>query len=165
MIAETKTDAPAVRGSDSVSMLIVEVDGLTLGLMAEDVRDVLHPVTPDSFPGMAWPVLGCFCQRDEMLTMVDLGGIVGAPPPAPEKSPLVVLLDEDLWALRVNAYREFRTISLDQVEPLPPTVRGSLRRLASGVVQDTDRLIVLVDGEGLRDAIQAAANEGLPVAA
>ncbi len=140
---------PASQPDDGFSVDVVTF-GLARGAYALELR-FLHEVyrlrglTP--LPGVGSPVMGVTAWRGEILTIIDLRPIVGAPVAALNDLGRVLVLGEGRAELGVlvDDVRALATLRLDELSEAPDGLRVA-REMVRGI---TDESVLLLDAERL----------------
>ncbi|MBQ5312272.1 MAG: purine-binding chemotaxis protein CheW, partial [Oscillospiraceae bacterium] len=103
-------------GSDQLELLEFTVGSGNYGINIAKVNEIMtnEPVTP--MPNAHKAIEGIFIPRDRLITVVDLHTVLGAEPPASDKSIFIVCSFNDVSvAFHVTAVKGFSRILWDDI--------------------------------------------------
>jgi purine-binding chemotaxis protein CheW len=123
------------------------VGDLFFGVDVLSIQEVLRPQQMTRVPLAPSIIRGLINLRGQILTAVDLRERLGLPP-APADKPgmnVVVQLPDGAVSLIVDQVGEVLNVSEEQFESKPPTLRGAVCEVISGVYKLKDRLLLLLD--------------------
>ncbi len=131
------------------------VGGLRLGVDVDRVQEVLRRqiVTPVPLAGRG--VSGLLNLRGQIVTVVDVRGLLGlAGRDAGEEGVhVIVRADAELTSLVVDAVGDVVGVSAGDVERVPPTVDRNLRSYLSGALQLDSGLLLLLDTDRVASVV------------
>ena len=149
------------------SYVLCELAGATYALPSDDIQQLEMVMEPTPVPNAPPYVEGVVAVRGQVIPAVSLRARFGFPRAALDvRNRLVVVrLRARTVGLIVDAAREFATIPEDTIKPLPEGIGGLSGRYLRGIVQNGDRLLLILDvAELLDDDISLAPNDTVPMA-
>ena len=137
----------AIHPSGSESYVLFELAGATYALRSDDVLQLEMAGTPTPVPNAPAYVDGVVSVRGQVFPAVSLRARFGFPRVAHDlRSRLVVVNGQGRTVgLLVDSAREFASIAPELVKPLPEGIAGTTGRYLSGIAQQGDRLMLIVD--------------------
>jgi purine-binding chemotaxis protein CheW len=140
-------------------LLIVTLAGERVAIPAVDVESVVEIEGLTAVPKAARHVAGLAALRSRVLTVIDCFAALelGVPGATNTREAIVVQVDGHPYALLVDNVEDVLEFTGD-VKPVRTTLRSGWRRIASGMVEVGDDLLLLVDTRALiaGPAVQAA---------
>src|SRR5271157_6546260 len=125
------------------------LDKLLFGVELKGVQEVIRSLEMTRVPLAPEVVSGLINLRGQIVTAVDLGRRLELEPRPPGMLAMnVVVLSEDgAVSLLVDEICDVVEVEEDTFEPLPETLRGSVRTMILGVHKLKDRLMHVLDIE------------------
>lgn len=142
--------APAAAGIDGLHV-VAHLAGECFALPAPAVREFAHRRRLVPIPGSPRHVAGAMNLRGEILTVIDLAGLLGLPAgPAPE----VAVLESAAGAFGVlfDAVDDVVGVAAQDILPLDESAAPGLRRVIAGTLRTGGCLAGLLDPGRLLDA-------------
>lgn len=138
--------------------LIVTLAGQRVAMDSAQVESVVELEGITSVPRAAPHVAGLAALRSRVLTVIDcLASLeVGASDERPLREAVVVEMDGHPYALVVDAVEDVVEAE-GAVRPLPASLKGGWRRIASGMVQAEGDLLLVIQPQALIAGPQAEA--------
>ena len=123
------------------------LDGLFMGVDVADVQEVIRYQEKTVVPRAPREIVGLMNLRGQIVAAIDLRRRLELSPRAPERKAMnvVVKTDDGPIALLVDEIADVVEASEDCLEPVPETIRGTARRLVSGVYKLEPRLLLVLD--------------------
>jgi purine-binding chemotaxis protein CheW len=127
------------------------VDRYTFGVEVHKVQEVLRFQQMTRVPLAPSFVRGLINLRGQIVTAIDLRRRLGLPDAPSETLPMNVILrtDQGAVSLLVDKIGDVREVSRDLFEPAPDTLRDLARDVIRGVYKLPDRLLIVLDAEGV----------------
>jgi purine-binding chemotaxis protein CheW len=123
------------------------VGDLFFGVDVLSIQEVLRPQPMTRVPLAPGMIRGLINLRGQILTAIDLRERLGLPatPAEVDGMNIVVQLPDGAVSLLVDQVGEVLNLSEEQFETSPPTLRGAVSEVISGVYKLKDRLLLLLD--------------------
>ncbi len=117
------------------------------GIDVLSIQEVLRPQPMTRVPLAPGVIRGLINLRGQILTAIDLRERLGltAAPDETTGMNVVVQLPDGAVSLLVDQVGEVLSLSEEQFETSPPTLRGAVSEVISGVYKLKDRLLLLLD--------------------
>jgi purine-binding chemotaxis protein CheW len=126
-----------------------KVGDLFFGIDVLSIQEVLRPqpITHVPLAPSVSVIRGLINLRGQILTAIDLRERLGLPaaPAEMEGMNVVVQLPDGAVSLLVDQVGEVLNLAEEQFETKPPTLRGAVSEVISGVYKLKDRLLLLLD--------------------
>jgi len=148
--ATVRTEAGA-----EMQVVLFQASGLEFGADIRDVREIIKAGSYTALPGAEGSLKGVIDVRGEVLPLISLRSLAGAPPAAADKDTHVLIVDQrPPFGLIVDAVGEVRKLPPASIEPMPPALTSIARGgLYTGIAKLQDRMLILMD---LKKALQGA---------
>ncbi len=146
---EAMMDAPVASGSGR--LLTCRVGEQWLGMMVEEVREVVAPQPRTPMPLAPAAVTGLINLRGRVVTELDVRRIVGLPPGPEEEGYRVAIVETDIgdggedFGLVIDEVGAVIELDPDRYEPVPKTLPPVWRETSHGVLKRERDVVVLVD--------------------
>ena len=137
-----ENDQPVVPGN---RLGLLHIDSLTLGVFEEQVIAVNKWSEPTPLPFSPDAVLGIVCVEGRMLTVLDIGGLLGTANISTRRPFIVALRGEEQFALAVDSWETPLRVSSNDIE----TIEESSSRLICRNVKLGDQQIPLLETSNL----------------
>lgn len=155
------TPAPKHIGGSSREFLTFTLDGQLLGIPVLQVQDVLARQKVTRVPLAPPEVEGSLNLRGRIVTAVNLRKRLGIEGEQPAKTMSVVVEHRgDLYSLTVDGVGEVIGLAVAAAEPPPATLEPLWRKHASEIYRLQDRLLVILDINGMFDELSAMGEPG-----
>jgi chemotaxis-related protein WspD len=145
---------PPAAEFDLVSVLTFRLGEEWLALPVRALVEVTPPRPIHRIPHRAAPLAGLVNIRGELHLCVHLDHLLGIPAAAAKARLLVTEWDNQRWVFPVDAVDQVRRVARADLGLPPPTVSRAGDRLTSGVFQDGERRIGLLDPQRLYVALK-----------
>jgi purine-binding chemotaxis protein CheW len=148
----TAVEAPLV-------LVTMTLAGHAFGVGVQHVHDILGPQHIARVPLACDAVAGSINLRGRIVTVLDLGVVLGLGRLSkPDHAMNVVVADDrELYALMVDQVGDVLTISGKALEPLPPTFPSGWKAISNGIVKLQDHLLLTLVPDQILAAIKAQA--------
>ncbi|WP_078428460.1 chemotaxis protein [Alkalihalobacterium alkalinitrilicum] len=135
-------------GTNELEIIVFSIDDGTFGINVLKVREIINPLPVVKVPNSHPHVEGIIRLRDEVITVVDLAGVLGFPlSQDSEKDKFIVAeLNQMKVAFHVHTVSRIHRISWEQIEK-PTELSQGLEASTIGVVKMEDQMILLLDYE------------------
>lgn len=150
-------------GTNELEVLVFTLDGSPYGVNVAKVREVIRGVTPTTTPGMHQSLLGMINMRGSLIPIVDLGmHLELCDQDARELDDQRIIITEfngRLAGFMVEDVEQIYRVSWKAIAPAPEMhgLSGDDSDLTvstcTGVLEHTDRLIMMIDFESIADSI------------
>ena len=139
--------------SDDVRYCTFHLGELFLGISVTTVQEVLRSPDRTRVPLVPAVVDGLINLRGDIVTTIDLRQRLGLAPRADGGGSLDVVVrhGDGVVSLLVDEIGDVFDADGVALEPLPPTLRGVVRRVVTGMHQVGDRLLLVLDTDALLD--------------
>lgn len=122
------------------------IDGGWYALPVDRVQEVLRPTAVTPVPLAPLAIRGLLQLRGTMVTVVDLGSLLGRPVSSATARPQLVVRDRDLAiGLLVDRVTEVQVIASEDVHAVPANVPPEMRAALVGVLPRPHGLLTLLD--------------------
>jgi purine-binding chemotaxis protein CheW len=111
------------------------------------VREIIPPRKPTRLPGAPASVLGIINVRGHIVTVADLGALLGMPAGAAHGSFILTEHGSRVVALAVEEVLDVQRVLLDALQPVPNA--GLRVNGIQAVVEDGEQVIMLLDPDVL----------------
>jgi len=130
------------------------VDTYTFAVEVHKVQEVLRFQQMTRVPLAPGVVRGLINLRGQIVTAIDLRRRLGLAEAPAGTLPMNVILrtDQGAVSLLVDKIGDVREVSRDLFEPPPDTLRDLARDVIRGVYKLPDRLLIVLDAEGVIDS-------------
>jgi len=132
-------------------LLTCRVGDQWLGMMVEEVREVVTPQPRTPMPLAPEAVTGLINLRGRVVTELDVRRVIGLPPREDEGSYRIAIVETDLgehgedFGLIVDEVGAVIELDAERFEPTPKTLPEVWRRVGRGVLKRERDVVVLVD--------------------
>ena len=132
---------------DGESYVLFELAGATYALPSRQIQQLDMVGTPTPVPNAPAFVDGVVSVRGQVIPAVSLRARFGFPRVAHDVRSRLVIVREHARTvgLIVDSAREFATIALESIRPLPEGIGGTSGRYLRGIAQQGERLLLIVD--------------------
>lgn len=148
-------------GQDELQVVVFELGGERYGLDIGTVYEIIRHQPITAVPNAPSFVEGVINLRGRIIPVVDLRGRFGLSAAAPTKASRIVVCEAagHRVGLVIDAVTEVLMVPSDAIEPTPEVAGGTEAGYLNGIVKLGDRLIILLDLEGLfgREGAEALA--------
>jgi purine-binding chemotaxis protein CheW len=132
-----------------VDYLTFAVGDQNFAVKAVDVRDILRRQILTPIPLAPKQIAGLMNLRGHIVTAVDLHAVLEREADGDKGMSIVVEYRGEPYCLVVDAVGEVVSVNSTEIEANPGSMRQPLVTLSRGVVKMQDKLIVMLDLEGL----------------
>jgi purine-binding chemotaxis protein CheW len=131
-------------------LLIVTLAGERITIPAADVESVVELDALIPVPRAAGHIAGLAALRSRVLTVIDCFASLGLSPSIKQgpKEAIIVEADGHPYALLVDSVEDVIEVT-GEVRPVRTSLKGGWRRVARGMVEIGDDLVLLVDTHAL----------------
>lgn len=127
-----------------------EMSGQRYALDIAKVREVLSSAFIEPVPGAPPVVLGVINLRGRIVTVIDLHMRLDLPSSNSEESCVVVVdVDGEPLALRVDRITELHTVAEGAIKPAPRAANAGPDRIIRGLVSRDSNMLTLLDLDAL----------------
>ena len=143
------------------------IAGEEFGVNILTVQEIIRPIAITRVPHAPAFVEGIINLRGRILPVIDLRKRFGFPPREQDEDTRIVVLEveEQVIGFVTDAVREVLRVDASTMEPAPELAVGIDAHYLRGVAKLEDRLLILLDLEGVLSDEEARALEGLDEAA
>ena len=145
--------------ADTSEFVTMTIAGQLFGIPVLQVQDVLGPQRIARIPmAPAW-VAGVLNLRGRIVTAIDVRRRLGLPKLEAMGTEMSIVVDHnaELYSLLVDEVGEVMVCRADRVAPNPPTLDPVWQEISKGIVQLSDRLMIILHVQRLFDLAHAAA--------
>jgi purine-binding chemotaxis protein CheW len=124
-----------------------QLDGMTLGVDALDVQEIIRYQPMTRVPLADTAITGLINLRGQIVTAIDLRHCLGLAPRASGEPPMNVVLNtsEGVLSMLVDKIGDVVEVDDDQLHQAPETVAREVRALMRGALPMSDRLLLVLD--------------------
>lgn len=153
----SSTPAPKSIGGSNREFLTFTVDGQLLGIPVLQVQDVLKRQKVTRVPLAPPEVEGSLNLRGRIVTALNLRMRLGITGEQPAKTMSIVVEHRgDLYSLTVDSVGDVIGLPVAAAEAPPATLEPLWRKHANEIYRLQDRLLVILDINGMFDELSAA---------
>ncbi len=136
------------KGEGGTELVVFELCGERYAVASRVVREIRGLCGLTSLPGVPAFVMGIMNVRGEILSVVDLGTLLGlSPSPFKEAARVMVLSGAGMtFGIAVHALQGTLRLSLQELQQAPVTGDGFAQGVVRGVTSDG---LIILDGEAL----------------
>lgn len=133
--------------SDSHRYCSFQIDGMTLGVDALDVQEIIRYQPMTRVPLADSAIIGLINLRGQIVTAIDLRQCLGLAPRPGGEPPMNVVLHtpEGVLSMLVDKIGDVVEADDDQLHQAPETVAREVRALMRGALPMPDRLLLVLD--------------------
>jgi purine-binding chemotaxis protein CheW len=124
-----------------------QLDGMTLGVDALDVQEIIRYQPMTRVPLADTAITGLINLRGQIVTAIDLRHCLGLAPRPGGEQPMNVVLNtsEGVLSMLVDKIGDVVEVDDDQLHQAPETVAREVRALMRGALPMSDRLLLVLD--------------------
>ena len=139
------------------------VNGEEFGVNILTVQEIIRPIDITRVPHAPAFVEGVINLRGRIIPVIDLRKRFDFPPRANDEDTRIVVLemDQQVVGFVTDAVREVLRVDASTIEPAPELAVGIDAHYLRGVVKLEDRLLILLDLEGVLSDAEVRALDGL----
>lgn len=143
------SDTTTVRGNDMVEIVTFYVKNTLLGVDIQTIQEIHPPQEATQVPHADEEVLGVMNLRGEVITVLDLAGILHIPTTQTNREGHTIVMDfeEEKIGLRIDRLGEVVRAAHKDIETTPANVTTIDPRYIAGVHKTETDLIVLLNAE------------------
>lgn len=132
---------------EKISFVTFEVDDLMLGIDIDRVQEIHRGAEVAFVPRLPEAIRGLINLRGHLVTVLDLRRLLRGEPTVVDENCVEVIVEVGGEAIGITAERLADVVDCDrsEIRPLPPHMNGPESRFFSGVVQQGEHLLVLLD--------------------
>lgn len=140
----------------ALELVTMTLSGYAFGIGVKLVHDILGPQAIAPVPLASSAVAGSINLRGRIVTVLDLGVVLGFDrSSAPERAMNVVIADDkELYALLVDQVGDVLSLPGTTLEPLPPTFPTEWKAISDGIVRLQDHLLLTLDPDRILAAVK-----------
>lgn len=155
---------PADQASDTISVLVFRLGDEWLALGVDSLLEVTTPRRPHRVPGRVGLLQGIVNIRGELQLCVNLRKLVTRDSATNDESSkltrcVVMQRDADRWVFHADEVDQVVKLPLDQLRPIPATIRRSSAHLSRGFFELEERAIGYLDDARLFQTLKARLHE------
>jgi chemotaxis protein CheC len=133
--------------TEGLQAVVFDAGGMTFGADIRDVREIMMLDSITAIPGASGHIEGVTNVRGEVVPLMSLRSLAGAPHCEHDKETRVLILDcHPPLGLIVDMVGEVKTIPVKAIEPIPSIANvAGIENLYKGIAKLPDRMIILMD--------------------
>lgn len=150
--------AKVVKSDKPHQVLVVFLGSQVFGVPIMKIQDVLGPQQVTYVPLAPASVRGVMNLRGRIVTVIDLRSSINAaekPRESADYMSVVIENDGELYSLVVDRVGDVMTLDPSMIEAPPLTMNPAWKRVASGVYQLKDRIMVILDAPAVLSGAHA----------
>lgn len=140
------------QGKASTELITCRVGDQWLGLLVQQVREIVVKQSYTEVPLAPKTVSGLINLRGKVMTQIELRAAMGLPERGEDELYHVAIIetfDGEDFGMMVDEVGEVISMNASEYEPAPKTLPAIWRRVSNGVLKQDNRVLVLVDVERL----------------
>lgn len=133
--------------TDALQVVVFRAGESEFGADIRDVREIIKIDSFTSVPGSGDRVKGVINVRGEIVPLISLRSMSGAPPADLDKETRVLIVDQrPLFGMIVDSVGDVKKLPPGSIEPMPPAFGGANGSgLYTGIAKLKDRMIIIMD--------------------
>ncbi len=145
----TWNESPATLAA-TTELIAFRLNGLLLGIDILHVKEINCQLQHTPVPCAVGDVCGVINLRGEVLTVIDLGRLLGLSPVAHQGPAryVIVASEKERIALLVDAIEDVVTLDRVELKPVPANFRSVRKEALQGVYPLANELLIVLDVDG-----------------
>lgn len=147
--AGVHTDILLESGTNELEIMEFTIAGNTFGINVAKVTEIMKYSLVNPMPHAHPNIEGVFKPRENIITVIDLGGYMNLPPSNNSDRDMFIItsFNKISTAFHVHTVEGIHRISWSDIEKPDVTIYGGEDGLATGIAKISDKLITIIDFE------------------
>lgn len=147
--AGVHTDILLESGTNELEIMEFTIAGNTFGINVAKVTEIMKYSLVNPMPHAHPNIEGVFKPRENIITVIDLGGYMNLPPSSNSDRDMFIItsFNKISTAFHVHTVEGIHRISWSDIEKPDITIYGGEDGLATGIAKINDKLITIIDFE------------------